>query len=140
MIETERLIIRPWRDSDRAEYLATCNTKAVTAHLGGPASTADIDAALGRIAKSQEENGFCFWAVERRSDGAFLGYCGLKIARDPGTPIEGDIEIGWRLAKMPGGRAMPSKPPAHASIGPGGIWMSGGWSQSLCRRTRRAGQ
>ena len=97
MIETERLIVRPWRESDRASYLATCNTEAVTAHLGGPASVEEIDPALERIRASQEENGFCFWAVERRSDGAFLGYCGLKIANDGGAPIEGEIEIGWRL-------------------------------------------
>ena len=97
MIETERLIIRPWRESDRADYLATCNTEAVTAHLGRPASVEDIDTALARIAKSEEEDGFCFWAVERKADGAFLGYCGLKVARDPGLPIEGDVEIGWRL-------------------------------------------
>ena len=96
-IETERLIIRPWRDGDGAEYLASCNTGAVTTHLGGPAKLEDIDASMARIRKSQEENGFCFWAVERKSDGAFLGYCGLKIARDEGTPIEGEIEIGWRL-------------------------------------------
>jgi RimJ/RimL family protein N-acetyltransferase len=96
-IETERLIIRPWRDSDRADYLATCNTEAVTANLGGPAKVEEIDASIGRIRKSQAENGFCFWAVERKEDGAFLGYCGFKIARDEGTPIEGDIEIGWRL-------------------------------------------
>ena len=97
MIETERLIIRPWRESDRAEYLTSCNSEAVTEHLGGPASVDDIDASLRRIRTSQEENGFCFWAVERKADGAFLGYCGLKIARDPGTPIEGEVEIGWRL-------------------------------------------
>jgi RimJ/RimL family protein N-acetyltransferase len=97
MIETERLIIRPWREDDRADYLATCNTEAVTAHLGGPATVTDIDAGLERIGKSQQERGFCFWAVERRADGAFLGYCGLKMANLPGTPVEHDVEIGWRL-------------------------------------------
>jgi len=99
MIETERLIIRPWRDSDRSDYLANCNDQAVTVHLGGPASVEDIDASLARIRKSQEENGFCFWATERKVDCAFLGYCGFKIARDVGTPIEGDLEIGWRLRR-----------------------------------------
>lgn len=95
--ETDRLILRPWREEDRDVYLATCNTYSVTRHLDGPAKVEDIDASLARIRKSKEENGFCFWAVERKSDGAFLGYCGFKIARDEGTPIEGDIEIGWRL-------------------------------------------
>lgn len=97
MIETERLIIRPWRDEDRADYLATCNTEAVTANLGGPASIEDVDAGLERIRKSQEDNGFCFWALERKADGAFLGYCGLKVTNLPGTPVADDVEIGWRL-------------------------------------------
>ena len=95
--ETERLIVRPWRDCDRDEYLASCNTDAVTQHLGGPSSIEDIDAALERIRASQEQNGFSFWVVERKGDGKLLGYCGLKSANLPGTPVEDDIEIGWRL-------------------------------------------
>ena len=95
--ETERLIVRQWRDSDRAEYLSACNTEAVTAYLGGSASVEEVDAGLARIRKSQADKGFGFWAVERKSDGAFLGYCGLKVVRDEGIPIEGEIEIGWRL-------------------------------------------
>jgi RimJ/RimL family protein N-acetyltransferase len=102
--ETERLIIRPWRDSDRAEYLACCNTEAVTANLGGPAKVEDVDAALDRIRKSQQDNGFCFWAVERKSDGSFLGYCGLKRATLPGMPLDGEVEIGWRLREDAWGR------------------------------------
>jgi RimJ/RimL family protein N-acetyltransferase len=99
MIETERLIIRPWRESDRADYLASCNDEAVTAHLGGPAKIEDIDAGLARIRKSQEENGFSFWAVERKSDGRFLGYCGLRVIADDVTPVKGEVEIGWRLRR-----------------------------------------
>lgn len=95
--ETERLILRTWRDEDRATYLATCNSEAVTAHLNGPATEEEIDAALGRIAKSQQEHGFSFWAVERRADGALLGYCGLRICDDLQRPVNGDVEIGWRL-------------------------------------------
>lgn len=95
--ETHRLIIRPWRDGDRSEYLASCNTEAVTKHLGGPSSIEDIDAALERIRASQDRNGFSFWAVERKSDAALLGYCGLKRTGLHGTPVADDVEIGWRL-------------------------------------------
>jgi len=95
--ETERLILRPWREEDRAVYLATCNTPLVTRHLDGPAKVEDVDAALSRIAKSQAERGFSFWAVERKADGAFLGYCGLRICDDLQRPVNGDVEIGWRL-------------------------------------------
>jgi len=65
--------------------------------LGGVASDEQIDAGIGRIQACAEANGFCFWAMERRADSAFLGFCGLKIALEPGLPVEGEIEIGWRL-------------------------------------------
>jgi RimJ/RimL family protein N-acetyltransferase len=109
MIETDRLIVRPWRDSDRAEYLSSCNSQAVTVHLGGPAAIEEIDSGLKRIRDSQEQHGFCFWAVERRSDGRFLGYCGLKMANLPGTPVEHDIEIGWRLREDAWGQGYASE-------------------------------
>jgi RimJ/RimL family protein N-acetyltransferase len=95
--ETERLILRTWRDDDRAPYLATCNTPTVTAHLNGPSSDEEIDAAFGRIAKSQVEHGFSFWAIERKTDRALLGFCGLRICDDLERPVHGEIEIGWRL-------------------------------------------
>ena len=115
MIETERLIVRPWRESDRDEYLASCNSEAVTAFLGGTAKVEDIDAGIARIAKSQDEHGFSFWAVERKSDGRFLGYCGLKLANLPGTPVEKDVEIGWRLREDAWGQGY-AKEAAAASL------------------------
>jgi RimJ/RimL family protein N-acetyltransferase len=95
--ETERLILRTWRPEDRECYLAHCNTEAVTAHLGGSASEEDIDAAFGRIAQSQADRGYCFWAVERKADSALLGYCGLRICDDLERLVHGELEIGWRL-------------------------------------------
>jgi RimJ/RimL family protein N-acetyltransferase len=52
---------------------------------------------LGRIIPWQEERGFTFWVVERKADDSLLGFCGLKLASDPGSPVEGQVEIGWRL-------------------------------------------
>lgn len=95
--ETDRLRLRTWDEEDRAPYLATCNTETVTAHLNGPATEEEIDAALARIAKCLQDLGFGFWVVERKSDGALLGYCGLRICDDLERPVHGDVEIGWRL-------------------------------------------
>ena len=97
IVETERLILRNWLAADRDVYLATCNTEAVTAHLDGPATPEEIDAAFARIAKSQSKQGFSFWAIERKADAALLGYCGLRICDDLLRPVHGEIEIGWRL-------------------------------------------
>ena len=95
MIETERVTLRPWREEDVAEFARVTNTPAVMEFLGGVRDPKEFDGSYERVTASQKENGFCFWIVERRSDGALLGFCGLKVGNTP--PIEGEIEIGWRL-------------------------------------------
>jgi len=97
MIETERLILRDWTEADVAPFLRHTNTPAVMRWLGGVRSEAEQREAIGRIIRWQDERGFTFWALERKADSAMLGFCGLKIADTPGSPIEGMVEIGWRL-------------------------------------------
>ncbi len=97
MIETERLTLREWRDEDRAPFFQLCQSPVVMACLGGPASEEQVGASIARARAAQAKHGFCLWAIERRGDGAFLGFCGLKVADAAGTPVEGMIEIGWRL-------------------------------------------
>ena len=63
----------------------------------------------------QEERGFTFWAVERKSDGELLGFCGIKIADTEGSPVEGVFEIGWRLREDAWGQGY-AKEAAIASL------------------------
>jgi RimJ/RimL family protein N-acetyltransferase len=97
MIETDRLILRDWGEGDIEPFLRHTNTPAVMRWLGGVKSDAEQGEATGRIMRWQSERGFTFWAVERKADGELLGFCGIKIADTPGSPIEGMHEIGWRL-------------------------------------------
>jgi RimJ/RimL family protein N-acetyltransferase len=95
MIETERLVLRSWREGDGAEFARVTNSPEVMEHLGGidnPDKLADTERRLRAI---EEENGFTFWVVERKADKALLGFCGVKPANV--VPLEGEIEIGWRL-------------------------------------------
>lgn len=97
MIETDRLHLRRWQNSDRAPFHAMCSDPLVMEHLGPLQSRAESDAVIDRLNGFIDSHGYSFWAVERRADRAFLGFCGIK----PGpaeTPIEGLPEIGWRLA------------------------------------------
>ncbi len=98
MIATERLILREWRESDVAPFHAMGNDPEVMEFLGPFLSLADAEAAMERQNATLEAVGYCFWAVERREDEKFLGFCGVKPGPSE-TPIEGEIEIGWRLAK-----------------------------------------
>jgi RimJ/RimL family protein N-acetyltransferase len=95
MIETARLVLRGWRDEDRAPFAEMGRSPAVMRYLGAPMTDVQAAEAIARQRAFQAELGHCFWAIERKADAAFLGFCGLK----PGTvgPIAGAIEIGWRL-------------------------------------------
>ena len=67
------------------------------ATLGPLMSREECASGMARLEGIREAHGYTFWAVERREDQAFLGFCGVKPGPE-GTPIEGETEIGWRLA------------------------------------------
>ena len=114
MIETERLILRPWKDADHALFAAMGRSPAVMEHLGDLLDDSQVAAGIARQRDFQASHGYCFWAIERRADGDFLGFCGLK----PGTvgPIDGEVEIGWRLREDAWGQGY-AREAAEASIG-----------------------
>ncbi|MBP8232662.1 MAG: GNAT family N-acetyltransferase [Rhizorhabdus sp.] len=98
MIGTERLILRGWRDEDAAPFLAMGQDPEVMAYLGPLQTADDVAAAIARQRDLLEAIDHCFWALEERASGAFIGFCGLKPGA-AGTPVEGRTEIGWRLAR-----------------------------------------
>lgn len=115
MIDTGRLLLRGWRDSDRAPFAALCADREVMTFLGPLQTRAESDAAVDRMLALEAERGFCFWALERKADGRFLGFCGLKTC-PPGIPhLADDIEIGWRLARNAWGQGY-AREAAEASL------------------------
>lgn len=99
MIETERLILRPWREEDKAPFHALVNTPAMMAHFGGPVAREKHDRILDRQMEQQAIHGHCMWAVELRDGGALVGVCGLRIGGHPNTPVPEELEIGWRIGE-----------------------------------------
>ena len=95
-IETPRLVLRDWRAEDWPPFFAGTNTPAVMRWLGGVMDQAAEDGARERLEGYARTHGHTFWAVERKADGAILGFCGLKKCNQAGGPL-GDFEIGWRL-------------------------------------------
>jgi RimJ/RimL family protein N-acetyltransferase len=59
---------------------------------------ATADRLMDRHRRLIDETGRGFWALERRSDGAFLGFVGLNLVGDNG-PMHNRWETGWRLAR-----------------------------------------
>ena len=93
MIETARLILRPWRDADRVPFRAMARDLRVMEYLP-PLTDAESDAAVDRMIAIEAEHGHVFWALERKINGDFIGFCGIQ---PPRSPIF-EHEIGWRMA------------------------------------------
>ena len=94
--ETDRLILRDWREEDWARFWEGTNTPAVMRWLGGVCDADKRAGAQDRLLGYQRDHGHTFWVVERKADGAILGFCGLKRCNQAGGP-QGMMEVGWRL-------------------------------------------
>ena len=103
MIETPRLILRPWREADRAPFAAMGADPEVMAHFPALLSRDESDAMVDRIGLMMADQGFGFWAVERRDSGDFIGFCGLNRVNFA-CPVTDEVEIGWRLTRTAWGQ------------------------------------
>jgi RimJ/RimL family protein N-acetyltransferase len=96
-INTDRLVLRDWRDSDLSPWVAMNADPQVREHLGPPLTAEQAAASVRGFCDGLERNGFGFWAVEVRETGEFIGFTGLDPV-DDGMPFTG-VEAGWRLAR-----------------------------------------
>lgn len=119
MIETERLLLRPWSDADKPRFRAIINTPAMMAHFGGVAPDAAIDALIDAQIVGQARDGHCMWAVETHASekgaGTLAGICGVRIGGHPGTPVPRELEIGWRIGEAHWGQGI-AREAAQASL------------------------
>jgi RimJ/RimL family protein N-acetyltransferase len=96
VLQTERFILRRWRDADRDAFASMNADPRVMEFLPECLTRAQSDAMLNRIEKHFDIYGFGLFAAELRATGEFAGFVGLAV---PGfkaffTPC---VEIGWRL-------------------------------------------
>lgn len=112
--ETDRLILRDWREEDWDPFWDSTNTPAVMQWLGGVLADEGMQAARMRLETYQREHGHTFWPIVAKDDGTILGFCGLKRSNQPGGPM-GEFEVGWRLRESAWGKGI-AKEAAQASL------------------------
>jgi RimJ/RimL family protein N-acetyltransferase len=96
-INTERLIMRGWRESDVAPWAAMNADPEVRQYRGPLLTFEQASAWVLNFQDDLDQYGFGFWAVEVRASGEFIGFTGLDTVDDE-MPFTG-IELGWRLAR-----------------------------------------
>lgn len=102
-LRTERLLLRAWRESDRAPYAALNADPIVMEHFPAVLSREESDAHVDQIVATFEERGWGLWAAEVPGVAEFIGFIGLNLPRFQAhfTPC---VEVGWRLARTAWGR------------------------------------
>lgn len=94
-LETERLVLRPWEESDAADF------RDLLAERGK--GTGTVERARNGIVEllaATETTGIALLPVQRRAEGDFIGYCGLIVGR---STLE-EPEIAYELFPRVHGR------------------------------------
>lgn len=93
ILSTARLLVRDWTLADVASFAAICADPRVMEYVfdGEPWSLERTRQWVTDAIALAERCGYCRWAVEQRTTGELLGFCGP-------VPTTTGAEIGWRLA------------------------------------------
>ncbi len=98
MMETERLRIRDWQQSDYEPYAKLCSDSHVMRYFPHTLTKQQSDDQLDLMRRLIAERGWGFWAVELKATGQLIGFVGLHYQdENSGIPNAPFVEIGWRL-------------------------------------------
>ena len=102
-LTTDRLILRPWRESDLEPFAALNADPHVMRFFPNRLDQAASDTMARRLAARIDEQGWGLWAAEVKDVAPFIGFIGLQpIPFDAHfTPA---LEVGWRLDQAYWGR------------------------------------
>ena len=107
-IETERLVLRPYRRDDFNTYSALFANPEVTRFIGGvPFSREQAWTRFLRQVGMWHYFGFGFFALQERETGQFIGEAGFHdLHRVISPSLEGTMETGWALSPLSHGRGL----------------------------------
>jgi RimJ/RimL family protein N-acetyltransferase len=102
-LRSARLILRPWKDSDRAPFAAMNADPEVMRYFPATQTREASDRSIDAWSAEHRERGWSNWAVELQAGGEFIGFIGLSVPKRalPFTPC---VEIGYRLDQRHWGR------------------------------------
>ncbi len=112
-LQTERLLLRRWRAADLGALAEMNADPQVMEHFPATLSRAEAALLLARLEAGFERDGYGFWAVALREDGALAGFVGLSPVPDD-IPLAPAVEVGWRLGRDFWGRGIAREAAAAA--------------------------
>jgi ribosomal-protein-alanine N-acetyltransferase len=98
VLETPRLLLRPYRDDDFDGLADLCADPVVMRHFPETLDRAASERLAGRIEMHFERHGFGPWSVEIKGTATYAGFVGLMVPTFE-THFTPCVEVGWRLAR-----------------------------------------
>ncbi len=96
LFNTNRLLVRPWRESDKAAFWRMNAKPEVTRHLLPVSDKAGSDARADSIIQHFSDYGFGLWVVELPGICPFIGFTGLRHVPYQ-APFIPAVEVAWRF-------------------------------------------
>ena len=103
VLETERLLLRSFRDDDLQGLAALCADPVVMRHFPETLDHAASERLAGRIKAHFDRHRFGPWSVEIKDTRRYAGFVGLMVPTFE-THFTPCVEVGWRLARKYWGR------------------------------------
>ncbi len=94
--ETDRLVIRNWRESDLPLFHHINSDERVMEFFAIRRNRKQSKQMMLWLADDIHETGYGFFALETKADGKPIGFAGLSLVNFEALPA-GTVEIGWRL-------------------------------------------
>lgn len=108
-LETDRLILRQWKQRDFVVLAPHFQDVEFTKYLGGIKDNEAAWAMMANYAGQWELLGFSYWALEKKLTSQFIGGCGLW--KSPDWP---EIELGYWILPSFQGKGYATEAANHA--------------------------
>jgi RimJ/RimL family protein N-acetyltransferase len=109
VLETERLILRPWREGDLEPLARILGDAHVRRFYPSVATREQVAAQIDNAVAKTAANGFHFAAAELKATSTLIGLIGIGVIDDAlraAIPGEPRVEIGWQLDKAVWGQGL----------------------------------
>jgi RimJ/RimL family protein N-acetyltransferase len=126
LIETDRLILRPWEDRDHAPLAAIQGDPTVRRYFPALMTPEAVTTDIALHTARKAEFGYGFQAAELKETGELVGLVGIGRVPDAtraAIPSHPEVETGWVFAQKFWGQGLA---PEAASA-----WLDAAWSLGL---------
>lgn len=107
-VETERLYLRQWQESDLVPFAELNADRKVMEFFSERLEPGASDELAKRLRSLLAERGWGVWAVEVKGGAPFIGFVGLHVPAAT-LPFSPCVEIAWRLSASHWGRGYASE-------------------------------